>query len=49
LTLTTYLIGLEVPSLKMPASIRPTMDRTWLVDATNIEDYTVALVNFINL
>uniref|UniRef100_A0A915M2B9 Anion exchange protein n=2 Tax=Meloidogyne incognita group TaxID=654580 RepID=A0A915M2B9_MELJA len=44
LTLTTYLIGLEVPSLKMPASIRPTMDRTWLVDATNIEDYTVALI-----
>ncbi|KAL7073970.1 hypothetical protein ACQ4LE_006611 [Meloidogyne hapla] len=44
LTLTTYLIGLEVPSLKMPSSIRPTMDRAWLVDATNIEDYTVALI-----
>ncbi|KAL3077924.1 hypothetical protein niasHS_013453 [Heterodera schachtii] len=43
-TLLTYLIGLEVPSLKVPASIRPTMDREWIVDFTNIEGYHVVLI-----
>lgn len=44
MSLLTHLIGLSVPSLKVPSSIRPTLDRSWIVDPFNIESmYIIAI------
>ncbi|VDD89631.1 unnamed protein product [Enterobius vermicularis] len=35
-------VGLDVPVLDIPASFRPTIDRSWFIDPTNIEGWYVA-------
>uniref|UniRef100_A0AC35FWP3 Anion exchange protein n=1 Tax=Panagrolaimus sp. PS1159 TaxID=55785 RepID=A0AC35FWP3_9BILA len=46
MTLLTHTIGLEVPSLKVPSSLRPTLDRAWIVDIMNIEHNWVIGIAF---
>ncbi|KAE9551138.1 hypothetical protein FO519_005647 [Halicephalobus sp. NKZ332] len=41
MSLLTHLIGLNVPSLKVPSSLRPTLDRSWIVDPLSIETFYV--------
>uniref|UniRef100_A0A1I7RTY5 HCO3_cotransp domain-containing protein n=1 Tax=Bursaphelenchus xylophilus TaxID=6326 RepID=A0A1I7RTY5_BURXY len=42
-TLLSKMTGLDVPALKFPMKLTPTMDRPWIVDVLNIEGYKVAL------
>uniref|UniRef100_A0AC34QEZ2 Bicarbonate transporter-like transmembrane domain-containing protein n=1 Tax=Panagrolaimus sp. JU765 TaxID=591449 RepID=A0AC34QEZ2_9BILA len=47
MTLLTHTIGLEVPSLKVPSSLRPTLDRSWIIDPFDIESPFVILIAFL--
>jgi sodium bicarbonate transporter 10 len=44
LTLFTQLVHYQVPTLQVSDAVRPTMERGWLVDVSNIEHAGVALV-----
>uniref|UniRef100_A0A0N5AHG9 Anion exchange protein n=1 Tax=Syphacia muris TaxID=451379 RepID=A0A0N5AHG9_9BILA len=44
MTALSQYIGLEVPVLDIPASFRPTIDRSWVVDPTRIEGWYVAAI-----
>uniref|UniRef100_A0A7E4VER9 Anion exchange protein n=1 Tax=Panagrellus redivivus TaxID=6233 RepID=A0A7E4VER9_PANRE len=44
MTALTHVIGLEVPSLKVPSSLRPTLDRPWIIDITNVESISVCFI-----
>ncbi|TKR72887.1 hypothetical protein L596_020273 [Steinernema carpocapsae] len=37
MTVVSHYVGLDIPSLKIPSSFRPTIDRSWLVDPTHSE------------
>ncbi|KAI6205230.1 Anion exchange protein [Aphelenchoides besseyi] len=43
-TLLSKMTGLDVPSLKFPLKLQPTMERSWVVDVFAIEGYHVALI-----
>ncbi|VDM40141.1 unnamed protein product [Toxocara canis] len=44
MTSVSHFVGLDVPVLNIPASFRPTLDRSWLIDPFKIEGWYVVAV-----
>uniref|UniRef100_A0A914WV03 Anion exchange protein n=1 Tax=Plectus sambesii TaxID=2011161 RepID=A0A914WV03_9BILA len=44
MTAISFFVGLSVPTLQVPSSFRPTLDRSWIVDPRQIDNWWVAVV-----